>query len=235
MSSDFFRRMVLNSPTIAKDYHTNGMLTLPTMTSILGADPNKMTNPYDAYLARDRMDTAERYGFIGFGGTGSRTTRGQASPGSFSMPSFMGGSVGNFFRGTGRFVTNIATAVGDMLVFPGTGKAMDKIFDSIGWTDLLTHRPVGGNDLGPYTVDASHTEEPSPFMPEWLGGSGQSSLSPDLRNRGPDGQRATGMGTYRGSGGFVTGTIDPRSMLGTFDPNVGIGSGNSDRVQNQVK
>lgn len=233
MSSDFFRRFILNTPEIFQDQEMYGTLTLPTMSSILGANPNTITNPADAYAAQNRLVDASRFGFISTGTQSNLFTGTFSTLPSFSMPSWQ-----NFARGTGRFIKNLAGAVADLTILPGTSRGIDWIAAKSGYDNLTRHR---------YTMDTpspySNEHLSSPFLPEYLGGSGEaysdvlgfygpgkpenegspytladgSTYNPVTGERfASSGARMTHMGTYRSGRGFATGSVSPRDMGGAF-------------------
>ncbi len=140
---------------------------------------------------------------VGYGqtpGMGNRTMMGQASPGGWSNP-FSGMSMPMPSAGM------VGGALGGMVGgLPGA---------------FLGNR--AGNWIGErFGQGPQLSDSPSPFMPEWLGGSGDSSLDgpqqfnmtapENLRQFGPNGNPMSNMGSYRSGRGFATGSMTPGDM-----------------------
>ena len=110
---------------------------------------------------------------------------------------------------------------------PGAGTIGGALGGAFGGLPGMFAGRAAGNWLG--NQFGSEQAGPSPFMPEWLGGSAQNpnynqqeqynvTAPGNLRNVGPDGQPATGMGTYRGGAGFVRGNLDPSQFIPNEGP-----------------
>lgn len=143
---------------------------------------------------------------MGSGGFGNRTMMGQASPGGWSNPlsgmNFPTPSSGMIGGALGGMVGGLPGA------FLGN-RAGNWLGERFGWGQ----------------GSANLTDSPSPFMPEWLGGSGESSLDgpgrfnmtapENLMQFGPNGNPMSNMGTYRSGRGFATGSISPGDISTT--------------------
>jgi len=138
-------------------------------------------------------------GFTGqsfYGGGGMGPQMGQASPGGFN-PGGMSPFSGGLGQTLGRFG---ASAIGNAFGGPIGGFAAGQLFN----------RFSGGQQ-----------PSPSPFAPDWLGGSGQSTLddrsqvpfSPAPGNVAPNGSRMNGMGGYRSRAGNVSGVLTPGAAM----------------------